>query len=337
MNPQSATMKNITEAESMQHVSTADDKLSVIVTLLNFENNIKELYDSLTGSLEKINQRYEIVFIDDGSDDGTYQKTLNITKNDSHIKLIRMRSSFGEASTFDAGLKNSSGNKIIYFTARVRINTNDLSKLLKKIDKGNDLVVGWRFPRKDSKLNQIISKIFNFITGRLSKTKLHDINSGVFATKREVLDNIDVYGDLHNFIPVLAARQGYKIAEDKIEQLPGKFRKSKYIREYLQRILDIITVVFLTKYSKKPIHFLGFVGAVFTLVGAVIEVYLFIYRVLQLGPIGGRPLLLLGALLLVIGIQLISIGLLGEMIIFTHARDIKEYNIEEIIEQKEVK
>jgi hypothetical protein len=131
---------------------------------------------------------------------------------------------------------------------------------------------------------------------------------------------------------VLADRQGYKIAEAKIEQLPGAFRKSKYFNEYVQRLLDIITVIFLTNYSKKPIHFLGFVGALFTLVGAVIEIYLFIYRIFQLGPIAGRPLLLLGALLLVIGIQLISIGLLGEMIIFTHARDIKEYNIEEIIE-----
>ena len=246
-----------------------------------------------------------------------------------------MRSQFGEASGFTAGLKQSTGDVILYFTARVNINPEYLSALITKLEHGNDLVVGWRYPRKDSKLNQVISKMFNTITGKLSKVKLHDINSGVFVTKREVLDNINVYGDMHNFIPVLAERQGYKIDEAKIEQLPGKFRKSKYFREYLQRLLDIITVIFLTNYSKKPIHFLGFVGALFTLTGAVIEIYLFVYRLLLLGPIAGRPLLLLGALLLVIGIQLISIGLLGEMIIFTHARDIKEYNIEEIIESEE--
>ena len=334
MNTQSATIKKIRDDESFHNSSTAENKLSVIITLLNYEANIDELYHALADSMQQMNQQYEVIFIDDGSEDNTFQKTLDVTQNDPHVKVIRMRTSFGEASAFDAGVKHSSGSKIIYFTARVRINTNDLARLVEKIDEGNDLVVGWRFPRKDSKLNQIISKTFNFITGKLAKSKLHDINSGVFATRREVLDNIDVYGDLNNFIPVLAARQGYKVTEEKVEQLPGKFRKSRYFREYLQRILDIITVIFLTNYSKKPIHFLGFIGAVFTLTGAGIEIYLFIYRILQLGPIAGRPLLLLGALLLVIGIQLISIGLLGEMIIFTHARDIKEYNIEEIIEQE---
>jgi hypothetical protein len=130
----------------------------------------------------------------------------------------------------------------------------------------------------------------------------------------------------------LAKKQGYKITEEKIAQLPGKFRKSKSISEYLQRSLDILTVIFLTKYSKKPIHLLGFIGGVLTLFGGVINLYLFFYRILGYGSIAGRPLLLLGALSLVIGIQMIAMGLIGEMIIFTHAEDIKEYNIETIIE-----
>ncbi|MBC8186046.1 glycosyltransferase [candidate division KSB1 bacterium] len=307
-------------------------KISVIISLYNIEDHIESLYNGLTTFLKNSNYSFELVFVDDGSLDATYQKIVKLSKDNPVVSLIKMRSQFGEASAFTAGLKQSTGDVILYFTARVKINPDYLSALITKLEQGNDLVVGWRYPRKDSKLNQIISKMFNAITKKLSKVKLHDINSGVFVTKREVLDNINVYGDMHNFIPVLAERQGYKIDEAKIEQLPGKFRKSKYFREYLQRLLDIITVIFLTNYSKKPIHFLGFVGALFTLTGAVIEIYLFVYRLLLLGPIAGRPLLLLGALLLVIGIQLISIGLLGEMIIFTHARDIKEYNIEEIIE-----
>ena len=310
-------------------------KISVIISLYNIEDHIESLYNGLTTFLKNSNYSFELVFVDDGSLDTTYQKIVKLSKDNPVVSLIKMRSQFGEASAFTAGLKQSTGDVILYFTARVNINPDYLSALITKLEQGNDLVVGWRYPRKDSKLNQIISKMFNAITKKLSKVKLHDINSGVFVTKREVLDNINVYGDMHNFIPVLAERQGYKIDEAKIEQLPGKFRKSKYFREYLQRLLDIITVIFLTNYSKKPIHFLGFVGALFTLTGAVIEIYLFVYRLLLLGPIAGRPLLLLGALLLVIGIQLISIGLLGEMIIFTHARDIKEYNIEEIIESEE--
>ncbi len=310
-------------------------KISVIVSLYNIEDQIENLYNGLVNSLKNLNHSFELIFVDDGSLDATYQKTVKLSKDNQFVSIVKMRSQFGEASGFTAGLKQSTGDVILYFTARVNINPEYLSALITKLEHGNDLVVGWRYPRKDSKLNQVISKMFNTITGKLSKVKLHDINSGVFVTKREVLDNINVYGDMHNFIPVLAERQGYKIDEAKIEQLPGKFRKSKYFREYLQRLLDIITVIFLTNYSKKPIHFLGFVGALFTLTGAVIEIYLFVYRLLLLGPIAGRPLLLLGALLLVIGIQLISIGLLGEMIIFTHARDIKEYNIEEIIESEE--
>ena len=149
--------------------------------------------------------------------------------------------------------------------------------------------------------------------------------------RRDVLENVPLYGDLNNFIPLLALRQGYKVAEEKIEQMPGKFRQSRYVNDYLQRFLDIITVIFLKNYSKKPLHFLGFVGAIFTIIGGGINLYLFVYRILGFGAIAGRPLLLLGALLLVIGIQMISIGLVGEMVIFTHAKDIKEYNIEKIL------
>ncbi|MFQ6113934.1 MAG: glycosyltransferase, partial [bacterium] len=192
--------------------------------------------------------------------------------------------------------------------------------------------IGWRYPRRDPYLNQIISKFFNLMVRWISKIDLVDINSKVFAARREVLENIPIYGNLNVFLPILAARKGFVVTHEKIEQLPGSFRQSKYVTEYFQRLLDIITVIFLTNYSKKPLHFLGFFGLIFTLVGAGMNLYLFIYRVFQFGPIAGRPLLLLGALLLVIGIQMISIGLIGEMIIFTHAKDIKEYTIEEILE-----
>ena len=150
-----------------------------------------------------------------------------------------------------------------------------------------------------------------------------------------MLDRIVFYGDLYNFIPVLTAQQGYKVGEATIAQMPGSFRTSRYPREYLRRLLDIVTVFFLTRYAKKPIHFLGFVGTLLMLAGGVIELYLFIYRILGMGPIAGRPLLILGALLLVIGIQMISIGLLGEMLIFTHAGDIEEYNIASVIDGSE--
>ena len=334
MKSQQVAMKSADEEKSPVADSINQPKYSVIVSLYNNADEAVEFVNSLLDAFQAIDGSFEIALVDDGSDDGTPERLTPIVERSAELKLIRMRSRFGEASAFNVGMKQTSGNVVIYLTSRVRINPQNLLSLIEKLEEGNDLVIGWRHPRRDSKLNQIISRTFNAITCRLAKIDLHDINSGVLVTRREVLEHLDIYGDMNNFIPILAKRQGYKIAEEKIEQLPGKFRKSKYLREYLQRLLDILTVVFLTNYSKKPIHFLGFVGAVFTLIGAGIEFYLFIYRVLALGPIAGRPLLLLGALLLVIGIQLISIGLLGEMIIFTHARDIKEYNIEEIIESK---
>ena len=332
MPKKSLITETVIEKKHWINIAPSNVRISVIVALYNYENNIKYLHKSLSSVLENYEGEFEIIFIDDGSTDNTYIALSEIAAKDYRVNVIKMRSTFGEASAFDAGLKHSKGDIIIYFTARVCINTHGLLRLLDKLKDGNDLVIGWRYPRRDSKLNQIISKAFNYITGKLSRLKLHDINSGVMVIKREVLEQIHVYGGLNHFVPVLAVQQGYKVAEEKIEQLPGNFRQSRYLKEYLQRMLDIITVMFLTNYSKKPIHFLGFMGAIFTLVGAGIEIYLFIYRILGLGPIAGRPLLLLGALLLVIGIQMISIGLLGEMIIFTHAGDIKEYNIEKIVE-----
>jgi glycosyltransferase involved in cell wall biosynthesis len=243
-----------------------------------------------------------------------------------------LRSTFGEASAFDAGIKEANGDTIIYFAGRVLINPKDIPRLLEKLNHEADLAVGWRYPRRDWLLNRVISWVFNRLMRALSGLKLHDINSGIFVTTKKVLSKLPLYGDLNNFLPVLAYRQGYKVIEQKVEQMPGSFRLSRYPKEYLQRLLDIVTVLFLTNYSKKPLHFLGFLGGIFTVIGGGVELYLFIYRILGFGGIAGRPLLLLGAMLLVIGLQMISIGLIGEMIIFTHAKDIKEYNIAEIME-----
>jgi len=306
--------------------------LSVIVSFYNLEQDVDEYFNVLKATLDSLNQKYEIIFVDDNSQDGTYPRLLEIARKNINVKLIKMRSRFGEASAFEAGFKLSLGQKIIFYTTRVRPNTRDLPKLMAKLEQGYDLVIGRRSPRQDSVLNRFISHTFNFITKMISGLNLKDINSGILVMNRDVLENIQIYGGLNQFIPILAKKQGYKITEEKIAQLPGKFRKSKSISEYLQRSLDILTVVFLTKYSKKPIHLLGMVGGVLTLFGGIIDIYLFFYRILGYGSIAGRPLLLLGALSLVIGIQMIAMGLIGEMIIFTHAGDIKEYNIETIIE-----
>lgn len=304
---------------------------SALVVCRDSTEYIEETGRALVQAMEEYGDRFEIIFVDDGSVDQTFDLLSKMAEADSRVRVIKMRSTFGEASSFDAALQMSRGKKIVYFTTRVQIDPHGILKLLTKLDNNYDLVVGWRYPRRDSRLNQIISRIFNMLALRGSDLDLHDINSGIIVTRREVLEHLPLYGDLNNFIPLLALRQGYRITEEKIEQLPGKFRQSRYVNAYLQRFLDIITVIFLKNYSKKPLHFLGFLGAIFAIIGGAINLYLFVYRILGFGGIAGRPLLLLGALLLVIGIQMISIGLVGEMVIFTHARDIKDYNIEKIL------
>lgn len=307
-------------------------KTSIIVTVYNFEDGIREVYGRLQRLLERSLADTEVIFVDDGSEDGTWRLLKALAEQEPRMKLIRMRTRFDESACFDAGFKHARGEQVVFFTTRVRINAEQLPRLVRKLDDGYDLVMGWRYPRRDSKLNQIVSRLFNWMIKRISKLELKDINSGVFATRRQVLEDIPMYGNLNVFLPILAARKGYRVTDEKIEQLPGTFRQSKYISEYFQRLLDIVTVIFLTNYSKKPLHFLGFFGLIFAILGAGMNLYLFIYRVFQFGPIAGRPLLLLGALLLVIGIQMISIGLIGEMIIFTHAKEIREYTIEEVLD-----
>ncbi|RMD97526.1 MAG: glycosyltransferase [Calditrichaeota bacterium] len=318
-------------ARTRKRKSRVKAAISVIIPIQNMADSVEETYRHLMEGLKSYGEPYEVVFVDDASTDATWEKLDQLAREDHQVKLIRMRNTFGESSAFDAGLKHSEGDRVVYAAARVRANLSNIDRLLQKLDEGYDLVVGWRWPRKDSGLNQWISKAFNAIVQKFAGLHLHDINSSIFATHRYVLENITFYGNLNIFIPILAAGKGFKVTEEKIEQMPGRFRQSKYVTEYIHRILDIIAVLFLTKYSKKPLHFLGFVGTVFTLIGAGMSFYLFIYRIFGFGPIAGRPLLLLGVLLLVIGLQMISIGLIGEMIIFTHAREIKEYNIEMVI------
>lgn len=311
--------------------NTNATKVSVIVTVQGQKDELSTIHSQLLLGLMDYEPDYEIIYVDDGSSDGSWDQLLQIANSYKSVRLVKLRTTFGESSALDAGLRLARGEILVYFTCRVRINPELLKKFIDKIKEGFDVVVGERYPRRDSGLNRIVSKLFNALTNRLSKLELHDINSGVFATKKDIIDTLPVYGAFNAFLPVLAFRQGYKVTEEKIEQLPGKFAQSLYPKNYIRRLLDFISVLFLSNYSKKPLHFLGFFGAIFMLVGGVIDLYLFIYRMFGFGGIAGRPLLLLGTVLLVIGVQMISIGLLGEMIIFTHAKNIREYNIEETI------
>ena len=197
----------------------------------------------------------------------------------------------------------------------------------------NDLVISWRYPRIDSWFNRVQARVFHWTIRMLTGTGYHDVSCGLRAMKRQVAEEIQLYGDLHRFIPLLAYQRGFKVKEITVRQSPlDSMRRIYRPGVYLRRLLDILTLFFLFKFTQKPLRFFGLVGSSLFGAGVLTTAYLGLYRLLGFGAISGRPLLILGVLLMVLGVQLFSIGLLGEIIIFTHARDVKEYQIKEILE-----
>ncbi len=214
---------------------TKKKKMTVIVTLQNFEDSLDKIYLSLKQNLAPLDHPLEIVFVDDGSTDKTWRHLQAISERDKDVKSIRLRADSGEAAAFDAGLKNSDGDKIIFMSGRKRIDPAGIPNLLSKLDEGFDLVIGWRHHREDSKLNQVISRGFNWLVKKFYRVKLNDVNSGVFVAKREIFEEVPIYGDMNIFVPILASRKGFKVGEEKINQLSGSFRQSKFVSEYVQK------------------------------------------------------------------------------------------------------
>ncbi len=306
--------------------------ISLVIPLLNEEESILKLHQKITEVLKKNNYYFEIIYIDDGSTDNSFKKIENL-KNSSQdkIKIIQFRRNFGKAAALSAGFKEVDGDLIITMDADLQDEPEEIPKMINKINEGYDLISGWKQDRKDPKIKLLSSKIFNFTVSSLTGIKLHDFNCGFKIYRKEVIKNIDVYGELHRFMPVLAHQKGFKVGEEKVRHNSREHGVSKYGKSGLKRIknyiLDTINIFLITKYSKKPLHFFGNIGLLFFLIGFVIESYLTYLR-LATGSIQNHtPLLMLGILLIIIGTQLISLGLLGEIIIrFNQKRD-DVYNI----------
>jgi glycosyltransferase involved in cell wall biosynthesis len=301
--------------------------ISLVIPLLNEDESIEKLHQKINGVLKKNNYPFEIIYIDDGSTDNSVKKIEHLRKNsEEKIKIIQFRRNFGKAAALSAGFKEAEGDLIITMDADLQDEPEEIPKMINKINEGYDLVSGWKQDRKDPKIKLFSSKIFNFTISSLTGIKLHDFNCGFKIYRREVIKNIDVYGELHRFLPVLAHQKGFKVGEEKVKHNSREYGISKYGRSGLRRIknyiLDTINIFLITKYSKKPLHFFGNVGLIFFLIGFVIESYLTFLR-LTTGSIQNHtPLLMLGILLIIIGTQLISLGLLGEIIIrFNQKRD----------------
>jgi glycosyltransferase involved in cell wall biosynthesis len=289
--------------------------LSVVIPLLDEEESIGPLHSSLVAVLGALGKEYEIIFVDDGSEDGTFGILQSLHEQDpEHIRVIQFRRNFGKTAALTAGFRQARGDVVITMDADLQDDPREIPGLLERLSDDYDLVVAWRHERRDPLSKRLPSKVANTAVSALTGVRIHDLNCGFKAYRREVVQDLKLYGELHRFIPVLAHWRGYRVTEQKVVHRPRQYGQSKYGFERLGRsFLDFGMVLFLTYYLKRPMHLFGTLGALLFLFGFAIGLYLTGLWVLGEG-IGWRPLLFLGILAMVVGVQMASIGLLGEMI-----------------------
>ena len=311
--------------------------LSVVIPLYNEKENIAPLYEQLKIALEGADREYEIITVDDGSTDGSFEVLERLHQDDERLKVIRFRRNFGQTAAFAAGFDHSQGQVVITMDADLQNDPADIPLLLEKIEQGYDVVSGWRLPRQDPFLTRRLpSMIANWLISQVTGVHLHDYGCSLKAYRREVVKNVQLYGELHRFIPAIANWMGVSVAEVPVRHYPRRFGKSKYGLSRTARVLlDLLTVRFLLSYSTRPIHIFGGAGLISFAVGIGLGGYLSFVKFALGQDIGDRPLLLLAILLMVLGVQLISIGLLGEMVVRTYYEALGKpiYAVREVLDE----
>jgi len=299
--------------------------LSIIVPVFNEEKSLKELHKKILKNIGI--QSYEIIFIDDGSTDNSFKILQEIAEDDKNVHIIKFRRNFGKSAALQTGFNKAKGDIVITLDADLQDDPEEIPGFIEKINQGYDLVAGWKKHRKDPITKKITSKIFNIVTSIIFRLKLHDYNCGFKAYRNEVVKSINIYGELHRYIPALAKAKGFSICEIPVKHHKRKFGKSKYGMERLVRgFLDLLTVTMITKFERSPLYLFGIGGLIISLIGFVITLYLAIMKIFFGMALSNRPLLFLGVLLIVVGVQLISIGLLGEIIVYSTKNIQREKN-----------
>jgi glycosyltransferase involved in cell wall biosynthesis len=307
-------------------VST-DPYITVVVPFLDEEGSLEELHARLTSVLGGLGHSYEIVFVNDGSRDRGPAIVDGLAARDPRVGVIHFRRNFGKAAALDAGFKRARGEIIFTMDADLQDDPNEIPNFLAKLDEGYDLVSGWKRKRHDPLGKTLPSKLFNFTVSRASGLKLDDFNCGFKAYRAETVKGLDLYGELHRYVPVLVHWRGYRVAQIAVVHHPRTTGASKYgIERMVKGFFDLLTVLLITRYRARPLHLFGGVGLAFASVGILCLVYLSILWFLG-HPLANRPLLLLGVLLVMVGVQLVSTGLLGEMISSTQVGQKAHYEV----------
>ena len=311
--------------------------LSIVIPLYNEEENVEPLYAQLKAALEGAGREYEIIIVDDGSTDGSFDILKRLHEGDERLKVIRFRRNFGQTAAFAAGFDRSQGEVVITMDADLQNDPADIPLLLEKIEEGYDVVSGWRLHRQDPFLTRRLpSMIANWLISQVTGVHLHDYGCSLKAYRREVVKNVQLYGELHRFIPAIANWMGVSVAEVPVRHYARRFGKSKYGLSRTARVLlDLLTVRFLLSYSTRPIHIFGGLGLISFVVGIGLGGYLSFVKFALGQKIGDRPLLLLAILLMVLGVQLISMGLLGELVVRTYYETLDKpiYAVREVLDE----
>lgn len=293
--------------------------LSIVIPLFNESESLVELHRQISAALANFQGSYEIIFIDDGSHDGSDKIIAGLSRQDNHIRSIHFRRNHGKSAALSEGFGQASGEIVITMDADLQDDPAEIPRLIGKINSGFDLVSGWKKERHDPLTKTIPSRLFNFVTRKLTGIRIHDFNCGLKAYRSEVIHTISVYGELHRYLPVLAHWQGFLVDEIIVRHHPRKFGKTKFgLRRFLHGFFDLFTILFLTRYNKKPLHLFGLLGMISFSFGFIVLLSLSInwFRGIS---INNRPLFFLGILMLIVGVQFFSLGLIGEML--THNRE----------------
>jgi glycosyltransferase involved in cell wall biosynthesis len=311
-----------------ERTKSAIKKISLVIPLYNEEESVIPLSHEIRKALSRINIDYEVILVDDGSTDASLKNLKEIARTDNRFKFLSFRKNYGKSAALHEGFKVTTGDAVITLDADLQDDPQEIQNLLKKIEEGYDLCSGWKKKRQDPFIKKISSRFFNFVTRVISGVKIHDFNCGLKAYKKEVVESVKVYGELHRYIPVLASWQGYKVTEIPVNHHPRRYGKTKFgASRFFKGFIDLITVTFVTRYIKRPMHFFGFFGALSFVVGFLVLGYLTILWIKGI-PLSNRPMLFLGMLLIIVGAQLFAVGLLGEVIVH-NSMDDREYVIKD--------
>lgn len=303
-------------------------KVSVVIPLYNEEESLGPLHIEIKKAFAKLSCDYEILFVDDGSTDKSLENLRQIKKENNRVRYISFKKNYGKSAALQVGFKNAKGDAVITMDADLQDDPSEITNLLAKLDEGFDMVSGWKKIRHDPFIKKHTSKLFNYATRLFSGIKIHDFNCGLKAYKSEVTKRVNVYGELHRYVPVLANWEGFSVTEIPVKHHARRYGKTKFgISRFFKGFIDLITVVFTTRYIRRPMHLFGFIGAFSFLAGVLVNLYLS-YEWFMGEPLKNRPLLFFGMLLIIVGVQFFAVGLLGELIAHNFQHD-GDYNIKE--------